>query len=148
VPIIGNRVAGIDDGDAPALAIEGALAGNSVLRGGSPGASASGGRVTLEGGAGDNFSSNGAFILVGGGNGDGVTHGRLRVITNNSGGAAGQAIVSDGANYTVFGGVRVAAGVPVAAPDGVLPFAYDTTAATGGFYFWNGAAWVKIATIL
>lgn len=46
------------------------------------------------------------------------------------------------------GGVIVASGVPSGAPAGKLPFAYDTTAVTGGFYFWNGSAWVKVATIL
>lgn len=64
-------------------------------------------------------------------------------------GAAGTALVaSSGATAGVaYGGVQVAAGVPTGAPTG-LPFAYDTTAVTGGFYFWNGAAWVEIAAIL
>lgn len=45
--------------------------------------------------------------------------------------------------------VRTAAGVPVGAPiAGEVPFAYNTTAVTGGFYYWNGAAWVKVATII
>lgn len=45
--------------------------------------------------------------------------------------------------------VRTAAGVPTGAPvAGEVPFAYNTTAVTGGFYYWNGAAWVKVATIL
>lgn len=64
-------------------------------------------------------------------------------------GAAGTALVpSAGAAAGVaWGGVQVAAGVPAGAPTG-LPFAYDTTPVTGGFYFWNGAAWVEITTIL
>lgn len=37
---------------------------------------------------------------------------------------------------------------PAGAPTGTLPFRYDSTAVTGGMYFWNGAAWVKITTIL
>lgn len=45
-------------------------------------------------------------------------------------------------------GVSTAAGVPAGAPTGTLPFRYDSTAVTGGMYFWNGAAWVKITTIL
>lgn len=50
---------------------------------------------------------------------------------------------------TVRTTVRVGAGVPAGAPTGAeLPLAYDTTAVTGGFYFWNTAAWVKVATIL
>lgn len=45
--------------------------------------------------------------------------------------------------------VRTAAGVPAGAPvAGEVPFAYNSTAVTGGFYYWNGAAWVKVATIL
>ncbi len=45
--------------------------------------------------------------------------------------------------------VRVGAGVPAGAPSASeVPFAYDTTLVTGGFYFWNGAAWVKVAVIL
>jgi len=44
--------------------------------------------------------------------------------------------------------VRSAAGVPSGAPTGTeLPIAADTTAVTGGLYFWTGAAWTKIATI-
>ena len=44
--------------------------------------------------------------------------------------------------------VRAAAGVPSGAPTGSeLPLAADTTASTGGLYFWTGAAWTKIATI-
>lgn len=44
--------------------------------------------------------------------------------------------------------VRAAAGVPSGLPTGTeLPIAADTTATTGGLYFWTGAAWTKIATI-
>lgn len=45
--------------------------------------------------------------------------------------------------------VRSAAGVPAGAPTTTeLPLAYDSTAVTGGFYFWTGAAWTKVATIV
>jgi hypothetical protein len=45
--------------------------------------------------------------------------------------------------------IRVAEGVPSGIPvAGEVPFAYDTTAVTGGFYFWNNSAWVKVATII
>lgn len=65
-------------------------------------------------------------------------------------GASGTALVADSgaASGVIFGGVRTAAEVPTTAPIGNLPFAYDTTAVTGGLYYWNGAAWVKVATIL
>lgn len=44
--------------------------------------------------------------------------------------------------------VRIAAGVPAGTPvSPELPLAVDTTAVTGGIYAWNGAAWVKAATI-
>lgn len=40
--------------------------------------------------------------------------------------------------------VRFAAGVPSGAPTGTeLPIAFDSTAVTGGVYYWTGAAWVK-----
>lgn len=62
--------------------------------------------------------------------------------------------VSDGAGAVAYqlvpvGTVRSAAGVPVGAPvAGEAPAAYDSTAVTGGFYFWDGSAWVKVANIL
>jgi hypothetical protein len=41
--------------------------------------------------------------------------------------------------------IRSAAGVPSGAPTPTeLPFALDTTAVTGGLYYWNGAAWVAL----
>jgi len=44
--------------------------------------------------------------------------------------------------------VRHAAGVPSGAPTaGEAPVAFDSTASTGGLYFWTGAAWVKGSTI-
>jgi hypothetical protein len=44
--------------------------------------------------------------------------------------------------------VRHAAGVPSGAPTaGEAPIAFDSTASTGGLYFWDGAAWVKGSTI-
>ena len=44
--------------------------------------------------------------------------------------------------------VRNAAGVPTGAPTGTeLPIAFDSTAVTGGLYFWDGGAWVKASMI-
>jgi hypothetical protein len=44
--------------------------------------------------------------------------------------------------------VRHAAGVPSGAPTaGELPLAFDSTAVSGGMYFWDGSAWVKASTI-
>ena len=44
--------------------------------------------------------------------------------------------------------VRFAAGVPSGAPTTTeLPIAFDSTAVTGGVYYWTGAAWVKGGTI-
>lgn len=45
--------------------------------------------------------------------------------------------------------VRHAAGVPSGAPTGTeAPLAFDSTAVTGGLYFWDGAAWVKCSAAL
>ncbi len=76
-----------------------------------------------------------------------ATDGRLKVHASASDGIAGQALVSNGAGFTVWGSLIIAAGVPAGAPNGKLPFAIDTTAITGGLYYWNSAAWVKIVTI-
>ena len=44
--------------------------------------------------------------------------------------------------------LRMAAEVPSGAPSGTeMKFAIDTTAVTGGLYYWNGSAWVLIVTI-
>jgi hypothetical protein len=41
--------------------------------------------------------------------------------------------------------IRSAAGVPAGAPTPTeIPFAIDTTAVTGGLYYWSGSAWVKL----
>ena len=61
-------------------------------------------------------------------------------------GAAGTIMTSGGTNAR-WSIVQSAASVPAGTPTG-NGFAYDSTAVTGGFYFWNGAAWVKVATIL
>jgi len=69
---------------------------------------------------------------------------------SDAGGAAGEALVVDttAGGQPVWGGIyAIAAGVPSGAPDGALPIAVDTTAVTGGIYVWDGAAWVKAATI-
>jgi hypothetical protein len=144
----GNLILGINNGDAPALSLPNDLAGHAVVRGGSPGAAVAGGAASLEAGAGSAFGSNGAAVVAGGGNADGVTPGRLIFSTADSVGTAGQALVSDGANKSVWGGLTIAAGVPAGAPNGKLPFAIDTTAVTGGAYYWNGSAWVKFANAI
>ena len=69
---------------------------------------------------------------------------------NNSPSGAGEYLTSvNGANVAyLLPTVRIAAGVPAGAPvSPELPIAIDTTAVTGGVYGWNGAAWVKGATI-
>ena len=41
--------------------------------------------------------------------------------------------------------IRSAAGVPSGAPTATeIPFAIDTTAGTGGLYYWSGSAWVAL----
>lgn len=62
--------------------------------------------------------------------------------------AAGQVVASDGAVAAYVLAVQTSAGVPTGAPASSAGFAYDTTAVTGGFYYWNDVAWVKVATIL
>lgn len=78
------------------------------------------------------------------------TGGALEIKIDGDVGAAGQ-FVGVGVEGTALWQtplVRHAAGVPTGAP-GVaeLPFAFDSTAVTGGLYFWDGAAWVKCSTI-
>lgn len=79
-----------------------------------------------------------------------ATGATLEVNTGDDVGAAGQFLASDGASNTLWTTplVRHAAGVPTGAP-GVaeLPFAFDSTAVTGGLYFWDGAAWVQCSVI-
>lgn len=120
--------------------------GEVNFSGGSAGAGEVGGDIIFTAGEGDNGATTGVRFQAQGGQVGAA--GKMALRTSNSYGLSGQAIVSDGNSELVYGGVRVAAAVPVAAPDGYLPFAYDTTAVTGGFYFWNGAAWVKVANIL
>lgn len=61
--------------------------------------------------------------------------------------AATAAAVADAALAVGFL-VRHAAGVPTGAPAGQeLPVAFDSTAVSGGLYFWDGAAWVKASAI-
>lgn len=74
-------------------------------------------------------------------------------ITNLGAPTADSSADTRGARNTAIAAavIRTAAGVPAGAPSAAaneLPFAYDTTAVTGGFYYWNGAAWVKVATII
>ena len=69
----------------------------------------------------------------------------LEALLSGSGLLSGTNAFATIADFTI----PMAAGVPGGAPAaGTLPLACDPTAVTGGFYFWNGAAWVKVATIL
>ncbi len=124
---------------APGL---GSAVGGSVSV--TPASANTGGTATVAGGCDSNFAKFGAFVQC-----DGATNaddGKLSVRTAGGVGVAGQALVTDGAGFVVYGGVQIAAGVPMGAPTG-LPFAVDTTAVSGGLYVWNGAAWVKVSTI-
>lgn len=139
----GTTIAGPDDPDGSLGArVEATAAAPDT--GGS--VSASAGDAGVGGGVGA------ALTLVGGaGAVDGVA--RLRTIDPggaNTTGAAGDFLWPDGVTGLVLGPpiVRAAAGVPAGAPiAGELPIAVDTTAVTGGVYFWTGAAWVQAATI-
>lgn len=42
--------------------------------------------------------------------------------------------------------IQIAAGVPSGAPTS-LPFAFDSTAVTGGLYIWDGTVWVQVSVI-
>lgn len=149
IPQGGPLTADLDVGGFAVRGADGAAApgGGVVVIGGTGDTADAGGNVELIGGTGDAGNDQGAEIALYGGVGDG-NPGRASLTTDGSLGASGQALVSDGSSQLVYGGVISAAGVPSGAPDGSLPFAYDTTAITGGFYFWNGSSWVKIATIL
>lgn len=114
----------------------------NALGGNNAAGSGDGGTAEIVGGA--SASYNGASVAAGGATPAG--HGRASVYTNDSDGNPGQVLTSDG-TYATWKGVQVAAAVPSGAPTG-NGFAYDTTAVTGGFYFWNGSAWVKVANIL
>jgi hypothetical protein len=106
-----------------------------------------GGDNQVEGGtAGSGGKSPGAWTARGA---TVAAHGRVKALSNGTNGAVGEVLVPDGLGLgdLVFGGLIIAAGVPAGAPDGKLPIAIDTTAVTGGIYGWNGAAWVKAATI-
>lgn len=59
---------------------------------------------------------------------------------------AAHVVSLDASNVTMT--IRAAAGVPAGAPSGSeLPVAVDTTATSGGLYYWTGAAWVQISVI-
>jgi len=96
--------------------------------------------------AGSGGVNSGAQLVAYGGTGAG--NGRVRFYTDGFFGSIGQAVVADGSNKAVWGGIfAIAAGVPAGPPTGALPIAVDTTAVTGGIYIWNGFVWVKAATI-
>lgn len=137
----GSNVGGLLGADNAASNQGGAAFMNA---GDSSGAGNSGGNASIRGGEADG-GDGAAFLALGA---DDTNPGLAFVRASGSQGVGGQALVSDNGGGTVWGGVPSAAGVPSGAPVGTLPFAYNTTAVTGGFYFWNGAAWVKVATIL
>lgn len=99
----------------------------------------SGGDASLTGGAGDNGTDSNASISAGAGDGAG-NPGRLYAKTANASGVGGQALVSDGNDCLVFGGVMSGAGAPAAAPNGFLPMYLDTSDSQA-LYVWDGATW-------
>lgn len=128
-----------------------AIQGPTLAGGGQPGAMVAGNPISTQGGVANLFAGQSPSGLKVGGSvqldgatdaADGVAH----VTTGGKVGAAGEALVSDGAAGVQWAGVQIAAGVPAGAPTG-LPLAFDSTAVTGGLYVWNGAAWVKVSTI-
>lgn len=131
IRITAGRIAGVS-GDV--------LIGGTVSTGGNPGTT-----VTITG-ANSGSGGGGASIAIEGGDGAG-NNGRVAIITDNTPPDAGLVLVGTSDFHNVYGGVIVAAGVPVGAPSGSLPFAVDTTAVTGGLYVWNGAAWLKVAAL-
>lgn len=110
------------------------------------GAGSVGSPITLTGGNSGN-GGGGAAIVVEGGDAAG-NNGRLTVLTDNTPPDAGLALVGTSDGHLVLGSIIISAGVPSGAPDGSLPLAFDTTAVTGGFYYWSGSAWVKVSNIL
>jgi hypothetical protein len=125
--------------------------GKNVSYDASDGASGfGGGQARIGGGDGDGGTYFRSLVVAQGGTA--VGHGYVYCYSGASFGEAGEALVSgpvgsDGIDAS-WGGIRVAAEVPFAAPEGYLPFAMDTTAVTGGMYYWNGSAWVKFTVIL
>jgi hypothetical protein len=111
------------------------------------GSDANGGTAALVGGDSAGSTHAGAAVLV-----EGATAtdaGTVKVLTGNTRGGPGQALVSDGTNaHSVeWGGAIVGSGAPVVQPNGRLPIYVDTTAVTGGIYIFANAAWVKAASI-
>jgi hypothetical protein len=98
----GNSIRGGETEDTARLSVSSAASGSALIIGDSP-ASGAGGSGSIEGGLGANFVTNGALAFAQGGDGDGVTHGRFRVRTANVFGSLGQTLVSDGANYLIYG---------------------------------------------
>jgi hypothetical protein len=120
----------------------------TAIQGADGGSGAAGGVVTIRAGAGDDGNDEASVLILQGGNGSGLA-GKAVLITNDSVGTSGTALVSDGDGKLVYGGIQILSGVPSGAPNGTFPFAYDTTAITGGLYIWDvGSGWIKVATIL
>lgn len=144
--ILGTGAGGATDANVTFTTPEAGTGPSVNVYGGDGGATGEGGSATLAGGYGRG-TSEAASVQAYGGDADGVTAGRLAVYTAGAIGASGQALVSGGDNRAVWGGLTIAAGVPAGAPAGKFPIAFDTTAVTGGAYYWNGSAWVKFANL-
>jgi hypothetical protein len=131
-----------------------AIGGNITITSGTGGTGASGGDITLQSGYGSEGLYAPAYVSIRGGDGPNTGAGQVEINSFGQNGNAGEVLVSSGNatthsnNGVAWGGVITAAGAPSGQPDAMLPFAFDTTAVTGGFYYWNGSSWVKIATIL
>lgn len=127
---------------ASSLVLQGAVssggAGSAIITGGT-GPDGFGGDVDLRGGPGGLSSEFQGCNLIAR-NGSPAGHGRLQLKTNAVQGAAGEALVSDGAQRVVYGGVQTDIGAPSGAPDGFLPLYLDT-ADGNALYVWDGSAW-------
>lgn len=137
IAVLPAQVAAFDEGG-------GGAGGGASVTAGMGNALQPGGDAVLAGGNGDAGNDDPGYVTAHGGTPG--QSGRVTVKSNAARGVAGQALVSDGGTFTVWGGVQIAAAVPMGAPTG-LPLAVDTTAVTGGLYVWNGAAWVKVSAL-
>lgn len=90
------------------------------------GAGEDGQLASVTGGYGDAGATNGAAVAAEGGSGDGVSHGRIYLQTDGRTALDGGAIVPDGNNRAVWGGVNRDAGPPSGSPSGFLPLYVDS----------------------
>lgn len=127
---------------------DGSAGGAATLVGGLGGAGQPGGPAYLSGGSADADGAQGAAVTAA--NATPGVYGRLTFYTDNDNGSGDAVPTSDGAGGVLWRPLvpRIAAGVPSGAPGpGEARIAIDTTAVSGGIYGWNGAAWVKGASI-